>query len=103
MLQLHLEQAKNLTLTEMLAYQTLAYRNRDDHVWNHKQLAARKRWAEVDTTAGKVKAMMPPGMPDEFEPRMDAIPAIGEHTDAILTELGYEEEQIARLRESGAI
>ena len=73
------------------------------HVWNHKQLAARKRWAEVDTTAGKVKAMMPPGMPEDFEPRMDAVPGVGEHTDAILSELGYGEKQIARLRKTGAV
>lgn len=73
------------------------------HVWNHKQLAARKRWAEVETTVGKVKAMMPPGMPEDFDPRMDAIPAVGEHTDAILAELGYGEQQIARLRETGAV
>ncbi|UCH47103.1 MAG: CoA transferase [Betaproteobacteria bacterium] len=73
------------------------------HVWNHKQLAARERWAEVDTTAGKVKAMMPPGMPEDFEPRMDAVPGVGEHTDAILAELGYGEKQIARLRKTGAV
>jgi itaconate CoA-transferase len=73
------------------------------HVWNHQQLAARKRWAEVDTTVGKVKALLPPGMPRDFDPRMDAIPGIGEHTDAILAELGYGEEQIAHLRQSGVI
>ena len=73
------------------------------HVWNHKQLAARKRWVDVDTTVGKVKALLPPGMPKDFAPRMDAIPGIGEHTDAILAELGYGQEQIEHLRESGVI
>ena len=40
---------------------------------------------------------------DGVEPRMDAIPALGQHTDAILTEIGYTPEQIRHLREEGAI
>jgi itaconate CoA-transferase len=73
------------------------------HVWNHKQLAARNRWTEVDTPVGKVKAMMPPGVPESFEPRMDAIPDIGEHTDAILAELGYSGEQISKLHDGKVV
>lgn len=66
-------------------------------VWNHPQLKARGRWAEVGTPLGKIKAMLPPGMPESFEPRMDPIPAVGEHTDAILGELGYSDADIERL------
>ena len=73
------------------------------HVWNHKQLAARNRWTEVDTPVGKVKAMMPPGVPESFEPRMDAIPGIGEHTDAILAELGYSSEQIKQFHDGKVV
>ena len=73
------------------------------HVWNHKQLAARNRWTEVDTPVGKVKAMMPPGMPEGFEPRMDAIPDIGEHTDAILAELGYCGEKIKQFHDGKVV
>jgi itaconate CoA-transferase len=72
-------------------------------VWEHAQLAARNRWAEVDTPAGKIKAMMPPGMPASFEPRMDPVPDVGEHTDAILTELGYDAEDIARLHQARTV
>ena len=46
---------------------------------------------------------MPPGVPDSFEPRMDAVPGVGEHTDAILAELGYDDEHIARLHEAGVV
>jgi crotonobetainyl-CoA:carnitine CoA-transferase CaiB-like acyl-CoA transferase len=42
-------------------------------------------------------------MPDGFEPRMDPVPALGEHTDAILSELGYEPERIQALRAAGII
>jgi itaconate CoA-transferase len=68
-------------------------------VWAHPQLAARKRWTEVDTPAGPVPALVPPGA---TEARMDAIPALGAHTDAILAELGCDADQIARLRAQGA-
>jgi crotonobetainyl-CoA:carnitine CoA-transferase CaiB-like acyl-CoA transferase len=55
-------------------------------LWNHPQLAARGRWAEVDTPAGKIPALQPPGQSDA---RMDPVPSAGEHTAAILAELGY--------------
>jgi len=72
-------------------------------VWDHAQLAARKRWADVDTPVGKIRAMRPPGVPDEFDPRMDPIPAIGQHTEAILGELGYDAVAIEGLRKGGVI
>jgi itaconate CoA-transferase len=72
-------------------------------VWAHPQLEARERWREVGTSAGRVPALLPPGMPDGFEPRMDPVPALGEHTDAILSELGYEPERIQALRAAGII
>lgn len=56
-------------------------------VWAHPQLAARGRWVEVETPAGPVPALLPPGVPAEFEPRMDAVPRVGEHNSAILAEL----------------
>lgn len=72
-------------------------------VWNHAQLDARQRWVEVDTPNGPILAMRPPGMPDSFHARMDPIPAVGQHTDAILAELGYAPADISRLREAGAV
>ena len=72
-------------------------------VWAHPQLESRDRWREVGTSAGLIPALLPPGMPNGFEPRMDPVPALGEHTDAILRELGYEPSQIQALREAGTI
>jgi crotonobetainyl-CoA:carnitine CoA-transferase CaiB-like acyl-CoA transferase len=72
-------------------------------VWAHPQLAARHRWAEVATPAGPVPALVPPGVAPDAPPRMDPVPALGQHTDAILRELGYDAAAIARLRAEGAI
>ncbi len=65
-------------------------------LWSHPQLAARDRWRDVASPAGPLPALRPPAGGD----RMDAIPALGEHTNAILTELGFNQ---ATLRASGAV
>ena len=72
-------------------------------VWLHPQLKARARWTEVGTPAGPIPALLPPGKTDAFEPRMDAVPALGQHTDAILSELGWPAEAIAAMRASHTI
>jgi itaconate CoA-transferase len=72
-------------------------------VWQHPQLRSRGRWTEVQTPTGAVPALWPPGLPAEFEPRMDPVPQLGEHSDAILAELNYGADQIASLRKEGAI
>ena len=72
-------------------------------VWQHAQLRARQRWTEVASPVGPLPALLPPGVPSGVTPRMDAIPAVGEHTEALLTELGYGQDRIAVLRSQGAI
>jgi crotonobetainyl-CoA:carnitine CoA-transferase CaiB-like acyl-CoA transferase len=72
-------------------------------VWAHPQLAARKRWREVGTATGTVPALLPPGSWEECEPRMDPVPALGEHSEAILANLGYPANRIAELRSAGVI
>ena len=72
-------------------------------VWKHPQLQARKRWREVESPAGPIPALLPPGSWEEGEPRMDAVPALGEDTDAILSGLGYSQDEIASLRAAKAI
>lgn len=60
-------------------------------VWNHPQLRARNRWTEVDTPAGPIPALLPPGTGDNLRARMDAVPSVGQHNEAILAELGMPE------------
>ncbi len=70
---------------------------------DHPQLAARDRWREVGSPAGPLKALLPPGLMEGVEARMDPIPAVGEHTDAILTELGYDASTVAAWRSAGVV
>ena len=72
-------------------------------VWAHPQLQARDRWREVDSPSGKLAALLPPGRNTAFEPRMDPVPGLGEHTDSVLAELGYKAHDIQRLHEQGAV
>jgi itaconate CoA-transferase len=71
--------------------------------WAHPQLAARARWTRVDSPGGVIDALRPPFNLSDFEPRMDAVPALGAHSAAILAELGYRPEQIDRLTAAGVI
>ena len=68
----------------------------------HVQFEARRRWREVDTLAGRVPALLPPGGIGA-EPRMAPVPALGEHSAALLAKLGYSEADIARLRRERVI
>jgi crotonobetainyl-CoA:carnitine CoA-transferase CaiB-like acyl-CoA transferase len=72
-------------------------------LWEHPQLKARERWREVDTPAGPIPALLPPGSWQHRAPRMDAVPALGQHTDAILDGYGYSAGQIAALRTEGVV
>jgi itaconate CoA-transferase len=83
-----------------------AHMNDMHDLWEHAQLKARNRWTEVATPAGPVPALLPPGMPNGangYAPRMDPVPALGQHTDAILGELGFDAERIARLHAEKAV
>jgi crotonobetainyl-CoA:carnitine CoA-transferase CaiB-like acyl-CoA transferase len=77
--------------------------NTMQEVWAHPQLQARGRWREVQTSVGTIPALLPPGSWQHGEPRMDAVPALGQHTDAILSHYGYSAEGINALRDQGVV
>ena len=77
--------------------------NSIEDFWRHPQLEARHRRKEVATPAGRIEALQPPFNLDQFSPRMDPVPAVGEHTRPILQELGYSEAEMARLEASAVI
>jgi itaconate CoA-transferase len=72
-----------------------------DQFWRHPQLAARGRWAKVGSPGGELDMLKPPFNLSGFEPRMDPVPALGEHTRAILLELGYAEREIEAIKNGG--
>ncbi|OZI29952.1 CoA transferase [Bordetella genomosp. 10] len=72
-------------------------------VWAHPQLRARDRWREVGSPKGSLPALLPPGSNNAFEPRMDAVPDVGQHTDAVLASLGYGAAEVSKLHAVGAV
>ena len=77
--------------------------NQAQDVWDHVQFSARDRWREVATPGGPVRALLPPITFADEAAVMGDVPALGEHTDAILRELGYTDAAIAALHASGAV
>jgi len=76
--------------------------NTPDQVWDHPQLQARNRWREVETPAG-IPALLPAATFEGFEARMDPVPGVGQHTEAILSELGYDTAKLEKLKAEGAV
>ena len=72
-------------------------------LWAHPQLKSRDRWRDVGSPVGMPPALLPPGRNSAFDYRMDPIPKVGEHTDAILQELGLSSEAVQALRAAQAI
>ena len=76
--------------------------NRLEDVWRHAQLHARERWVAVDSPVGRLPALLPPGADSAHPARMGPIPVLGEHTRAILEELGFG-DRISALTQKGVI
>ncbi len=72
-------------------------------LWRHPQLQALGRLIEVQSPAGPVAALKPPGNNSSHAPKIGPIPAVGEHTRAILGELGYREAEINALQKKKVI
>jgi crotonobetainyl-CoA:carnitine CoA-transferase CaiB-like acyl-CoA transferase len=69
----------------------------------HPQLAHRDCWREVDSPAGPLRVLVPPVRMEGVDPVMGAVPALGQHTRAVLEELAFDRDTIARWAESGVI
>ncbi|HEV7787431.1 MAG TPA: CaiB/BaiF CoA-transferase family protein [Pseudonocardia sp.] len=80
-----------------------ARRNGVAELIEHPQLGDRGRWVDVGSPVGPLAALLPPVTFVGGTPRMDPIPDVGEHTDSVLSSLGYSAEEIAGLRAEGAI
>lgn len=106
--QIIIEGFASLSLDEVVARledaQIANARVNDMHgVWQHPQLQARGCWREVDSPAGKLPSLLPPGRNAAFAPRMDAVPALGQHTQGILGELGFSPAEQASLAAGGVV
>ena len=67
----------------------------------HPQLE--HRWTEMESPAGPIRTLPVPASTGGAEPALGPIPAVGEHTDAILAELGLTDAEVAALRSSGTV
>ena len=77
--------------------------NDSKDIWDHVQFEARDKWREISTEAGPVRALLPPFTFTDVEAVMGDVPALGQHTDQILAELGYSPADIATMRGAGAL
>ena len=77
--------------------------NEVSEVWDHPQLSARQRWTEMGSPVGTIPILRPPATHSDFEPVIGSVPAVGEHTEAILSELGYSSAAVAQLRADAVI
>lgn len=77
--------------------------NKPSEVIAHEHLKARDRWRQVDTPNGEIAALLPPPVISGLELGMGAVPGLGQHTDDVLRELGYTAEELAAMRDDGAI
>ncbi|OBI40714.1 formyl-CoA transferase [Mycobacterium kyorinense] len=77
--------------------------NLPSEVLAHPQLSERDRWRQVDTPVGPIPALLPPPVVAGYRPAMGAVPGLGQHTEAVLAELGLTDDEITALRREGAI
>jgi itaconate CoA-transferase len=99
---------QNLTAAEIIARLEAAQianarMNTVQEFVEHPQLKARNRWATVGSPVGPLLALLPPVKLENVDPVMKDVPAVGQHTDAILEELGFESKTIASWRQTGVI
>jgi crotonobetainyl-CoA:carnitine CoA-transferase CaiB-like acyl-CoA transferase len=77
--------------------------NQPIDAWNHVQFEARDRWREINTEAGPVRGLLPPFTFTDQEAATGDVPSVGQHTTAVLTEIGLTTDRIAAMRAAGAV
>ena len=77
--------------------------NLPTEVLNHPQLTERGRWTELASPAGMVQGLLPPPESAGWDWRCDPLPALGEHTEPVLRELGFGPDDLAAMRSGGVI
>ena len=92
-------------LIDKLRSADIAYANVNDmdKVWNHEQLKKLNRFIVTDTPAGEVSTFLPPTNNSEFDPAISPIPSLGEHSQQILGELGFTNNEIKAFQENKVI
>jgi crotonobetainyl-CoA:carnitine CoA-transferase CaiB-like acyl-CoA transferase len=89
------------TLVDRLERAGIAYSRMNSvaEFLDHPQLITRGRWQEIESEAGPVRALKPPVLIDGINPVMGRVPALGEHTRAILEELGFDRPTLDRWKQ----
>jgi crotonobetainyl-CoA:carnitine CoA-transferase CaiB-like acyl-CoA transferase len=77
--------------------------NRPTELLEHPQLTGRGRWQEIGSPGGPVLGLLPPPVVPGWDWRLDPIPALGEHTAAVLGELGFGPAEVEVMRSAGAV
>jgi crotonobetainyl-CoA:carnitine CoA-transferase CaiB-like acyl-CoA transferase len=77
--------------------------NLPTEVLDHPQLTERARWREIGSPVGLVLGLLPPPESPDWDWRLDPVPALGEHTEPVLRELGFAPEDLAAMRAAGVI
>jgi itaconate CoA-transferase len=70
---------------------------------DHPQLAARNRWRTIGSPVGELRALLPPVTVEGQETALGPVPDLGQHTDAILQELGFDAEAVAAWRHARTV
>jgi crotonobetainyl-CoA:carnitine CoA-transferase CaiB-like acyl-CoA transferase len=98
--QLSVEQAIKLLTEHGIA---CARVNTVAQVVDHPQLVERERWQRIDSPLGPIPTLLPPVVSSTWDPALAAVPALGEHTDALLAELGRNDREITSLHDAGVV
>ena len=77
--------------------------NKPTEVLSHPQLAERDRWREFGSPAGPLLGLLPPPESADWDWRLDPVPALGEHTLAVLGELGFGPVELSAMRDAAVI